>query len=205
MQDNEDLNLARRARPGGRAKQILERIYASTLDILREKGLSGVSFNEVASAAEVNRSTLYRRWEDRNELVMEAILTSVIRQVTPAATSSLEHDLTAVLEQIGAYLNSPLGHAVLIAALELNSKDTPTSRRHIEAWRRRLRDFDPIFDAAEARGEIPPGFDREAALAMVAGAIYVRVMIHNCAVDRQWVERIMSHWRKMAPPPRSHD
>lgn len=194
----DDVRLSpRRARPGGRSKDVLERVFASTLDILRDKGLAGVSFNDIAAAANVNRSTLYRRWSDRNELVLDAILASVTRQIVPSSVGDLNRDLASVLEQIGGYLSSPLGRAVMTAALEIDAANSPTGRRQIMLWRERLKDFEPMFQNAKARGELSEDFDWEAAFAMAAGAVYYRVIMHHEPVDAAWVSRIMAQWRRL--------
>ena len=196
MQDSAAPVGVRRSRPGGRSERVLRRIYESTLEILGEKGLPGVTFNDVAAAAEVNRSTLYRRWSDRNELVLDALMDSLATRIVPLATGDLDRDITAVLEQIGAYLTSRLGHAALIASLELTARDTPTARRHIAGWQRRLRELDPIFDLAVQKGTLAPGFDREVAWAMAGGAIYVRA-IYGQPVDKEWLARVMSSWKAL--------
>jgi AcrR family transcriptional regulator len=187
----------RRPRPGGRSKDVLDRIYARTLDILREKGLAGVTFNDIAGAADVARSTLYRRWTDRNELVLDAMLASVTREIVPSSLGALDSDLGSVLEQMGVYLSSPLGHAVLIAALELSTTDSPAGQRQIALWRERLEAFESLFDRAKQRGERAEDFDGPVAFAMAAGAVYYRVIIHHERVDADWIARIMAQWRRL--------
>lgn len=189
---------ARRSRPGGRSSDVLSRIYGATLEILSEKGLSGVSFNEVALAADVNRSTLYRRWADRNELVLDAIMASIHEQISPSRIGGIDRELSSVLKQIGDYLSSPLGRAVLVASVELTSGDTAAGQRQISLWRERVKEFDPIFERACERGEIAKDFDWESAFAMAAGSIYYRVIVHNRPVDRAWVQRTMAHWKRLA-------
>jgi AcrR family transcriptional regulator len=184
----------RRSRPGGRTAAVLARIYDTTLSILRDRGLGAVTFNEVAIAADVNRSTLYRRWPDRNELVLDAMMASVTQLIVPLRADSLLAEIRSVLEQIGDYLSTPLGYAVLVAGLELGTSDSPTGQRHIAMWRERLRDFYPIFERAQARGELDADFDWDAAFAMAAGAVYYRIILHHEPVDRIWVDRIMAQW-----------
>ena len=195
---SEVASVTRRSRPGGRSSEILGRVYSSTLEILSEKGLPGVSFNDVALAAGVNRSTLYRRWADRNELVLDAIMASVQEQILPSRNGGLDRELSSVLRQIGDYMSSPLGRAVLVASVELINSETATGQRQIALWRDRLKQFDPIFERARERGEVAEDFDWESAVAMAAGAVYYRVIVHNRAVDRAWVQRIMAHWKRVA-------
>lgn len=185
----------RKTRPGGRTAATLARIYGSTLELLRDRGLSAVTFNDVAKASDVNRSTLYRRWPDRNELVLDAIMASVAELIVPAEGDSLAAELADVLNQIGDYLNTPIGHAVLAAGLELSTTNSSTGQRQIGLWRERLRAFEPMFERAQDRGELDPAFDWESAFAMAAGAIYYRTMIHHEPIDAAWINRIVAHWK----------
>lgn len=198
VQSSDASGATRRSRPGGRSSDVLSRVYGSTLEILSEKGLSGVSFNDVALAADVNRSTLYRRWADRNELVLDAIMASIHEQISPSRIGEMDRELASVLRQIGDYLSSTLGRAVLVASIELTSSDTAAGQRQVALWRKRLKEFDPIFERARARGEVAKDFDWESAFAMAAGAVYYRVIVHNRTVDRAWVQRIMAHWKSLA-------
>lgn len=52
----------RRTRPGGRTERHTQAIYDAVLRLLEESGYGALTFNDVAEAAGVNRSTLYRRW-----------------------------------------------------------------------------------------------------------------------------------------------
>ncbi len=61
------------ARPrveGEREREILE----AALDVLAEVGYDRLTMDAVASAAKASKATLYRRWETKASLVLEAVL-----------------------------------------------------------------------------------------------------------------------------------
>ena len=106
---------------------------------------------------------------------------------------SLVEDMRATLRQVGDYIATPLGAAVLVASIEIEATKAVRSTRS----RSRLADFDPMFDRAVARGEIPADFDREAGLALADGAIYFRRIFEGEPNDEAWIDRVITLWRRV--------
>lgn len=185
----------RQTRPGGRTQRHTQAIFDCTLTLLAEKGYAALAFNDVAEAAGVSRSTLYRRWSSRAELVLDAIGVSLTEQIVAPDTGSLREDLRSTLKQIGTYISTPLGAAALVASIEIGTSAADPSRP--DRWRSRLADFDPMFDRAVARGEIPSDFDRAAAFALAAGAIHFRRIFTGDAADDEWADRVMASWEAL--------
>ena len=65
---------ARQRRPGGRTADVTRRIHEAVLELLVEGGIDACTFQNVASRAGVERSTLYRRNPDRWPLIIDAII-----------------------------------------------------------------------------------------------------------------------------------
>ncbi len=176
-------------RPGGRTADVSRRIFAATQDLLLERGIEAVTFQEVAQRAGVGRATLYRRWASPALLVEEAVLQATSDQILIPDTGSLREDLVAILEQIGEFISGPLGSAALIAALTLRQQVEPIEQSKL--WAVRQLDVAPIFARAIERGEIASDFDEEAFFASAAGAVYFRHLIMGEAITREWIERVM--------------
>src|SRR6266496_6782642 len=56
-----------------RSAQAHKAILDATLELLAEGGFQGLSIEAVAARAGVGKTTIYRRWPSKNELVMDAI------------------------------------------------------------------------------------------------------------------------------------
>jgi AcrR family transcriptional regulator len=69
-------------------------VFNATLTLLAEEGVPGLTFEAVAAAAGVNKTTLYRNWPTRTALILAAARTAPRRssspggQATPNATCS---------------------------------------------------------------------------------------------------------------------
>lgn len=180
-------------RPGGRTHDHSMRIFKCVLDILSTEGYAALSFQNVAEAADVSRSTLYRRWPSRAEMVLDAISESIFGGIKVVDSGSLAGDMKLTLAKMGAMLNSPVGHGALAAVAEIERGADFTAQRRA-LWDRRFADFAPLFARARERGELRKGFDAEAALAMVAGALYYRVLVMGREIDKAWIDRVLSQF-----------
>ena len=179
-----------RTRPGGRTARVGRRVEEVTAQLLAERGYDGWSYKEVAEAAGVNRSTLYRRWPNRAAMVLSAIRRVLRGHVVFEDTGSLLGDLRVHLLEIGAFFDSAAGKNVLIATLDLLQKGELKFDDGL-SWGELGRDILPMFERASARGELPDNFDAEAAFAMLSGALHFRLIVMRGATDAAWVDRIL--------------
>ena len=86
----------KRGRP--RSTEVDTAIERVTLELLPERGLRGLTMEEVAARAGVSKATLYRRFSSKKELVAAAL--SSIRSTKPAPnTGSMPSDLLALFER----------------------------------------------------------------------------------------------------------
>lgn len=185
----QDLDSEPQRRPGGRTRELTERITTATLDLLVEEGYEAVTFAAVAERAGVGRATMYRRWASTAELVGEAIRRVAADEIRIRDLGSLGDDLTDVLTQIGAFITSPVGRAALAAGL---TRPDPPSDATAAGWARRWADVRPVFDRAIARGELSAGVDADALFAAAAGAVYFRTLVMGEPVDRAWIARSLA-------------
>ena len=86
---------APRGRP--RSEQADRAIMAAALELLAERGLAGMSIEEVAARAGVGKATIYRRWSSKGALALDAFLAEFEQQQPLPDTGSLRGDLAAEL------------------------------------------------------------------------------------------------------------
>lgn len=194
---------ARKPRPGGRTQQVGDRIFQVAITLLERDGYAGLTFQNVAEAAGIARSTLYRRWPSRGQLALEAIDALVRENVIIADTGSLEGDLRETLHQVRNFITSPLGATVMAAGLEIRQAGEHPAPAGLR-WAQRAADVAPIFDRAIARGELPAGFDWEITFAQAAGALYFRMLVMAQPIEPAWIDRVVSdviaRTAKVRPP-----
>src|SRR4029079_6625588 len=186
-------------RPGGRTADVTARVHQAITDLLVEGGMEACTFSAVAERAGIERSTLYRRFPDRWDAIIETWMERARMDVMPDLGASFAEDLASVLRKLVEVLGSRLGPALLRVAAELRARDdTDYSRGYVDA---RMAQLEPMFKAAIARGELPADVDREALFTAAAGPIYFRMFIAGRPIDEDFVHAIVSNicWLYCSP------
>ncbi|MDT0400282.1 MULTISPECIES: TetR/AcrR family transcriptional regulator [Streptomyces] len=169
-------------------------ILAATRAALVELGWSKLTLGDVATRAGVAKTTLYRRWAGKNELVVDAVA-ELFDELTLPDRGSLAADIEGVVLQFATILARPEARNGLMAVVAESTRD--------DALRERIRAS--IVDRqkrlvlagrarAQARGELPPESDAEEAARtvdlifdMVAGAVVHRTLVSAEPADEEWI------------------
>ncbi|GAA2558962.1 MULTISPECIES: TetR/AcrR family transcriptional regulator [Streptomyces] len=169
-------------------------ILAATRQALVELGWSKLTLGDVAIRAGVAKTTLYRRWAGKNELVVDAVA-ELFDELCVPDRGSLAADIEGVVLQFAAILARPEARSGLMAVVAEATRD--------EALRERIRAS--IVDRqkrlvlagrarAQARGELPAETDADRAARtvdlifdMVAGAVVHRTLVSAEPADEEWV------------------
>src|SRR3984957_7779900 len=175
----------RRGRP--RSEQADRAILAAAAQILAERGLSGMSIEEVAARSGVGKTTIYRRWTSRGTLALDAFLAEFQGQQPLPDTGTLRGDLLAALRAwVRAVTRTSAGR--ILAGLIAEAQHDPELA---EAWRARVGAPRPgpaplreplraqhriMLRRAIARGQLPADTDTEVALDLLSGAAYHRLL-----------------------------
>jgi AcrR family transcriptional regulator len=161
---------ARHSRAGGRSARIVAEVLRATAEELARVGYAALRMEEVARAAGVNKTTVYRRWPTKVELVTEAMLHERERRSIVPDTGSLRDDLRVMLHAFVESGRTPLARAWLS---ELGNPEVRRimhgSRHHFESQ------WTTVLARGMARGELPAGaspvFLMEVLVAPVVGRL----------------------------------
>jgi AcrR family transcriptional regulator len=183
-------------------------VLAATLAELAERGSAALTVDGVARRAGVHKTTVYRRWKDRESLVVDALTDHIAVEVPVPDTGTVEADLRELARAIVRWLTSPGGQAVLAAVLS----DTLRAPEIDEVKRRFFEDrfgrAEPVVTRAIARGELPPGTDPVELVKALIAPIYLRLLITAEPVDERTADRAAqvtlaaARAGALRPPPR---
>jgi AcrR family transcriptional regulator len=123
---------AQRKRGRPRETDVDNRVLEATIEILCDAGIAGVTYESLASRVGVARTTIYRRWPTKAELMVDAI--DLLRSRSPVPdTGDTRSDLVTGLENMLQAFTSPQGKA--IAAVFAGSLHDPELA---QAWRDKI-------------------------------------------------------------------
>lgn len=166
------------ARPGGRTARNRAAIFAATLAELAEHGYADLSVDAIAARAGVHKTTIYRRWPTRAELVAAAFMDVAEQRLDVADTGNIDRDARALARSVAAALAQP---AVAAAARATLAVSAPDIREQIARafWGSREAAVGPLIEQAMQRGQLPPSTDVNAVIAAIAAPLYFRLLVAN--------------------------
>ncbi|MDQ8044565.1 MAG: TetR/AcrR family transcriptional regulator [Solirubrobacteraceae bacterium] len=171
----------RGSRPGGRSAQVRERVLAAAADELLEHGFERFAVTRVAERAEVHHTTIYRRWPTKSELVFDAVVELADAYAQPVDQGSLRADLRAYFIGVGAAFGDRRTAALIRGLVAIRPDDLVDARRAY--WAGRFRITDEIFERAAARGEVVAPADRQRAVELIAGPLWMRGLVTSLPID----------------------
>src|SRR6476620_11743683 len=96
-----------RPRTGGRSARVVAEVLSATLEVFAKQGYAGFSVEAVALRAGVNKTTIYRRWPAKADLVGAALFALRDEDPEPPDSGSLREDLVQVLRHRAAQMETP--------------------------------------------------------------------------------------------------
>ena len=170
-------------RPGGRTARNRAAIFDATLVELALHGFAELSFDSIAARAGVHKTTIYRRWRTRDQLVAAAFMDTAERRLEVADTGDIDRDARALARSVASTLAQPVVAAAVRATLSLSS---PEIRGEIARrfWGSRQAAVGPLIERAVERGQLPPGTDPAQLISAIAAPLYFRLLLSGEPLTR---------------------
>jgi AcrR family transcriptional regulator len=173
-------------RAGGRTADptIEPRALQAALIVFGETGWAGFTFDAVARVSKVGKAALYRRWTDKADLIVTAILNllppeipeTLLRQRSPSY-AELRESLTEAAEGMAVIAAGPYGLAFLRAQIEAKIYPEIFGAAMERVRQEFLRDGRACVLAAIDRGELPVGTSPAMIMDALGGAIINHVIM----------------------------
>lgn len=176
--------------------KVEQKIFVAALEILRSRGPLAVSVESVAAASGVAKTTIYRRYANRDEMLTAAVASIASETVIPESLSA--HDaIRWVLRHATDTIENVVGRGTVAAVLvDADPAFTTLLRGLIRTSASPFRDD---LRARSARGEIKRDLDIELVISMLLGAV-VAELVRGRPTDDAWVEMVLALvWPALQP------
>lgn len=182
---------AARPRTGGRSARVVRDVLAAALSVFSEQGYVGLSMDEVAARAGVNKTTVYRRWPTKADLLEAALRSLRDDDPEPPDTGSLRSDLVKLLHERAVRMSTPARRAIMQAFLLSNAEP------ELQALSQRMKQERPviprvIFQRAVARGELPADADQSLITEALLGPLHSRTFWKRERVSQAFLTRLVA-------------
>jgi AcrR family transcriptional regulator len=174
--------------------QVTSAISTAVLDELAEQGYGRLSMEAVAKRAGTGKSSLYRRWPSKQEMVIAALAEFSIPMGEVPDTGSFAGDLRATLEAVHAWMTHPR-FAPILPDLSAEAGRNPALAQAIHSAvgePRRELGAATLLRAVE-RGELPADTDIELALDLIAAPLYWRMNVRRVDLGPGYLDGLVTH------------
>jgi AcrR family transcriptional regulator len=148
-------------KPPGRPRSVKshQAMLQATLELLAEVGFDALSIEAIAARAGVGKTTIYRRYTCKEELVADAI-ESIRQDVEIPDTGNLWGDMDALIKSAAQITLNQLGRQTVATIVGSASSNSQFARIYWAKYLQpRRQGFSVVIDRAKARNEIPADLD----------------------------------------------
>ena len=162
-----------------------------TLARLAEVGFERLSIPEVAALAGVNKTSIYRRWAGKPELVRDALGAAMTHADQPPDTGELRGDLLGLARTVASFAQSDVGTAVFRILLAEGANPEVRALAQAAYGEAGRRGPWVLLARAVERGELKAVPDPSLVLFTIAGAIVHRVFVEQRDATTAFLEGVV--------------
>jgi AcrR family transcriptional regulator len=150
-------------KPPGRPRSIQshQAMLQATLELLAEVGFDTMSIDAISARAGVGKTTIYRRYASKEELVADAI-ESFREEIVIPDTGNLQDDIDTLIQNAAQITLNPLGRqtvAMIISSASINDRFAQIYWTKYLQPRRKT--FAIVVERAKVRNEISTDLDSD--------------------------------------------
>lgn len=176
-------------RPGGRTARIAESVFAAAVAELTERDFADISIESIAARAGVHKTTVYRRWGSKAELIRQALTGAASTHIPVPDTGSVDTDLRMLAHAVQAVLSSAQGAAITTGLIIGGLSSPEIAELMRQFWATRLEAISVIVERAVQRGDLPAGTDPAALMHATSAPLYYRLLVTREPVTEQDADR----------------
>ena len=179
-------------RPGRpRSERAEQAIIEATLELFAEKGADGLCVEEVASRAGVGKATVYRRWHNKEDLLLAA-LGSLKSPLPDPGGESVRDDLIALVSVMAQDSSDPRRTRQYTLLLGEGEKYPRLMARYAETLVEPRRNvIRSVLRRGIETGQIRPDVDVEIAMLTLTGTAMSRGKCETVELNAEFAERVV--------------
>ncbi|MGE5133362.1 MAG: TetR/AcrR family transcriptional regulator [Gemmatimonadota bacterium] len=179
-----------------RSEAARQAILAAALELAQQDGYQAVTIKGIAERAGVGRQTVYRWWQTKAEVLLEAVTEFVAAQAQPEPSGDALADVREFLRATFAQ-SQPLGP--VIAGLMADAIADPgfSARVRDRLLTRRRAALRGLLEAGQASGQLPADYPVDLAIDLVFGVLSYRILSGDATGDAALADEIAGALRRL--------
>ena len=182
------------ARPDPRVERSRQAILDATLQLLARDGdVGSLTVEAVAARSGVAKTTIYRRWRDKWELALDAVMIDMLPRLDePVDVGDTRKELLTVINSVVKMLATPPYGQAMQALVSQIATDPDLARVYREqVVEPRHAELTPVIKRGIARGDLRPDTDVRLIHELLVGPIFYRLLFSGAPLDRNLGRRIV--------------
>jgi AcrR family transcriptional regulator len=172
-----------------RSRQVVRQ---AVLEELAEVGYGALTIEAVARRAGVGKSTIYRHWADRVDLIAEAFEHAHHEMVPDVALGSARERVVRLLTHVAAVVTDPRFSRCIPALIEGAERDQRLREFHYRYSAVRRNELAAVIADGVRNGELDSSLDAEEAAIALLGVIFYRRLMMPQALEPSAVEGLVA-------------
>jgi AcrR family transcriptional regulator len=175
-------------KPDRRAERSKQAILDATRELLADEGdVGSLTVEAVAARSGVAKTTIYRRWRDKWELALDAVMIDMLpRFANPADVGETRKELITFVDSVTKLWAAPPYGPAMQALISQIATEPELARVYreqvVEPRREQLR---PVIERGIARGDLRLGTDLRLVHELLVGPILYRLLLSGPPLNRK--------------------
>ena len=168
-------------------------IVGATIELLERVNYSSLTIEAVAERSGVAKTTIYRWWKHKSELVFDAFIAKTETLFEFDLTKSIHKNFVQQLLTLTSVLDSSVGRALLMVISE--RKEAAAEFVHAYLAPRRA-ETKKMLQTGIDKGEIQADIDFDVILDMLYGPIFLKFIVFNTVPNQIYIENLVTQMLK---------
>jgi AcrR family transcriptional regulator len=169
-------------------------ILDATLQLLAQDGdVGSLTVEAVAARSGVAKTTIYRRWRDKWELALDAVMIDMLPRLDePVDVGDTRKELLTFINSVVKILATPPYGQAMQALVSQIATDPDLARVYREqVVEPRQAELTPVIKRGIARGDLRPDTDVRLIHELLVGPIFYRLLFSGAPLDRNLGRRMV--------------
>jgi AcrR family transcriptional regulator len=175
-------------------------VMDAAIELLLEGGPDALTVDGVVARSGVAKSTVYRHWATRDELVADVFEHLAPKLDAPDPTLDFEDALRALVQRMADILADDHWRRVLPALMLLKMHHGDVAQVEERISSEQLDVCGDVLQRGIAEGHIAADADVQTLLALLAGPLLMAALSGAAPLDKAFVDRVVDHFLAGARP-----
>lgn len=185
----------------GAPTETRRKVLAATSELIARRSYRSVTVDAVARASGVSKSTIYRHWASRQDLVLDGFTYRTDELTEVADTGDALADLGTYLSRIAFSLRFAGAASTVVGLIgDAIDDDEFAVRLRGTVIRSRRRGFLVIIVRGQQRGQLRQDVDVATVVDALYGAVHHRLIVTGQPIDDRFVSSLVSLARSALLP-----